>query len=68
VVVLEPGDVNVVAIVRVLSPAKVDVHRIRVVEFVVVLDRPLDIETTGVGTAETVVEAYFECGGIEKIV
>jgi hypothetical protein len=67
-VVLQSGDVNVVATVRVFPPAEVDVQRVGVVEFVVVFDRPLDIETTRVGTTEAVIEPHFECGGIEKIV
>jgi hypothetical protein len=60
--------VNVVATVRVFPPTEVDVQCVRVVEFVVALDCPPDVEATGIGIAEAVFESYFESGGIEEIV
>jgi hypothetical protein len=41
-------------------PAPVDVQRVRVVGFIIVLTCPLDVKATGVSIAGTVVEPYFE--------
>ena len=59
---------NVVAAVRVVAPAKIHSLRIRVVEFVVIARRPLDVESCGLCGAETVIEADFERIRIEKVV
>ncbi|QIB79048.1 hypothetical protein G3A49_13500 [Haloferax volcanii] len=68
VVVLESGNVDVVAVVRMLSPPKVHSFRIRVVKFVVCMCCPLDVDPGGFGTTETIVERDFDNGGIEVVI
>ncbi|WP_273838014.1 hypothetical protein [Halococcus sp. PRR34] len=68
VIVLEPVHTNVVAAVGMFAPTKIHSLRIRVVEFVVVTCRPLDVESCGLGSTETVIKPYFERIRIEKVV
>ena len=48
-IVLESGHVDIVAIVRMFSPANVHGLRIRVMEFVVCSGRPLNVDPSGIG-------------------
>jgi hypothetical protein len=67
-VVFQSSNVDVVAMVGVLSPAEIDILCVRIVEFVVGFDRPLDVDPAGVGATEAIVECDFESSGIEKVV
>jgi hypothetical protein len=50
-----PEDVDVLSAVRMLSPANVHARRVRIVELVIVLRRPLDVDSGLVGVTESVV-------------
>ena len=67
-VVFQSNNVDVVAMVGVFSPAKIDILCISIVEFVIVFDRPLYIDPAGVGATQAIVECYLKSGGIEKVV
>nr|WP_218778842.1 hypothetical protein [Halobacterium hubeiense] len=67
-IVFEPIDVNVVSCVWVLSPAQIHSFRVRVVEFVIITGRPLDVDSGLVGPTQSVVKYNFEDGWMEVVV
>ena len=67
-VVLESRHVDVLAVVRMFSPANIHSLGVRVVEFVVRLDRPLNVDPGRVGATEAIVERHFENGWVEVVV
>nr|WP_169315625.1 hypothetical protein [Halogranum salarium] len=68
VVMFDLRHVSIVAVVRMLSPPNVHLGRIGIVEFVVIMGRPLDVEAGSVGTTEAIIERDGEHRWIEIIV
>ena len=64
----EPLDGDVLIIVRMFPPAEIGAPRISMVELIVILCRPLDIDARRIGVAQTVIERDFERPWIEIIV
>lgn len=67
-IVFQSGHVNVVTAMWVFSPAKIYVLGVCVMEFVIVLGRPLDVDSGGTRTTEPVVELDFQNSWVEVVV
>ena len=67
-IVFEAVHPDVVAAVRMFAPVNVYSPRVRVVEFVIVLCRPLHVDSRARGITEAVIEAHFERGRVEEVI